>query len=90
MDYYINIASYYGGPAQVQQYAGGTSYQFVGEVPFSVVADGIDVGVPLSLVGNDDGHMYFRVSSLSYLGGNAFSATLDYMPDRGVPYVIVQ
>jgi hypothetical protein len=32
----------------------------VGTAPISVVADGVDITIPLSMLGNDDGRMLFR------------------------------
>lgn len=91
LDYIIDMgSSYYAGQARVSRFVGGTQYQAVGTVPISVVADGIDVGIPLSLMGNDDGRVNFRVISSYYLGGDGFSTILDYMPDTGVPAGVVQ
>jgi hypothetical protein len=91
LDYIIDMgSSFYAGQARVSRFVGGTEYQAVANVPISVVANGIDVGVPLSLIGNDDGRMNFRVISSTYLGGNGFSTILDYMPDRTVPGAVVQ
>lgn len=91
LDYIVDMgSSFYGGQAQVSRFIGGTQYQAVGNVPISVVADGIDVGIPLSLIGNDDGRLDFGVITSFYLGGNGFSTILDYMPDRGVPAGVVQ
>lgn len=91
LDYIINMGSlFYGNQAQVMRFVGGTQYQVVGNVPISIVADGIDVGIPLSLIGNDDGRLNFRVIASSQLGANSFSTILDYMPDRGVPAAVVQ
>ena len=50
----------------------------------------IDVGIPLSMVGDDDGRLNFRVIAASYLGGNAFTAILDFMPDRGAAGIVVR
>lgn len=91
LDYIVDMgSSYYGGQAQVLRFVGGTQYQLVGTVPISVGVDGIDVGIPLSLIGNDDGRLNFRVISSGYLGGDGFSTILDYAPDRGRPGAVVQ
>jgi hypothetical protein len=91
LDYIIDMgSSFFGGEARVSRFVGGTQYQTVGTAPISVVADGIDVGIPLSLIGNDDGRLNFRAITSSYLGGNGFSTILDYMPDREVPAGVVQ
>lgn len=90
VDYVIDMgSSFYAGQARVTHFVGGT-YQTVGTVPISVISTGIDVGVPLSLLGSDDGRMKFRVSAAYYLGRNGFSTPLDYMPDQGTSAAVVQ
>ena len=55
----------------------------------SVVADGMNVTVPLTLLGNDDGRLNFRVQSLIQL--TTISAIpFDDMPDVGLSPGIVQ
>jgi hypothetical protein len=91
LDYIVDMgSSYYAGQARVSRFIGGTQYQPVGTAPISIVADGIDVGIPLSLIGNDDGRLNFRVISSGFLGGNGFSTILDYMPDIGRPAAVVR
>ena len=58
-----------------------TGYTVVGTVPVSVVADGCDVAVPLSLLGSDDGRFDFRVRVLSQ---PALPLVLDVLPDIGL------
>jgi hypothetical protein len=90
LEYLIDMgSSFYAGQARVSRFIAGT-YQTVGTVPVSVISSGSDVGVPLSLVGNDDGRMNFRVLAAYYLGRNGFSTPLDYMPDQGVRAAVVQ
>jgi hypothetical protein len=55
-----------------------------GSVPVTVVADGMIVTVPLSLLGNSDGRMAFRVESLVLL--TTISAIpFDDLPDLSLP-----
>jgi hypothetical protein len=61
-----------------------TSYTVVGTVPVSFVADGCDVTVPLSLLGDDDGRFDFRVRVYAE---PALPIVLDFMPDVGLAHV---
>src|SRR5262245_14333562 len=91
LEYIIDMgSSFYAAQARVSRFVAGTQYETVGTVPVSVISNGIDVGVPLSLIGNDDGRMKFRVFATYYLGRSGFSTILDYMPDRGVSAPVVQ
>jgi len=92
LEYIVNMgSSYYGEEAEVQRFSGGDpAYRRVGTVPITRVGDGIDVGIPLSMLGDDDGRLTFRVVSSYYLGGNGFTGILDYMPDRGSPGAVVR
>jgi hypothetical protein len=68
--------------AYVFRFAGPTPPFFViaGRVSIMALADGINVSVPLSLLGNDDGRLNFRIQSLVQL--TTISATpFDDMPD---------
>lgn len=91
IDFIVNLGpTFYAGQAQVSRFSGGTQYQLVGSVPVSFVADGMDVGIPLSLLGADDGRMNFRVIASSQVSTIGFSTILDYMPDIGRPAAVVQ
>ena len=57
-----------------------TGYTVVGTVPVSFVADGCDVAVPLSLLGNDDGRFDFRVRVYAE---PALPLVIDSVPDIG-------
>ena len=57
-----------------------TAYTVVGTVPVSFVADGCDVAVPLSLLGNNDGRFDFRVRVYSE---PALPVVIDVLPDNG-------
>ena len=94
LEYIVNMGSpLNAGQAQVFRFVGGagTGYQLVNvPLPVTVVADGIDVSIPLSVIGNDDGRMTFRVVTSVHLGGNTSTGILDYMPDSGAPAGVVQ
>jgi hypothetical protein len=91
LEYIVNMgSSYYGEEAEVLRFSGDPGYRRVGTVSISRVGDGIDVGIPLSMLGDEDGHLAFRVISSYYLGGNGFTGILDYMPDRGAPGIVVR
>ena len=48
--------------------------------------DQIRVVVPMSLLGNADGHMNFKIACFQWLGQQPpTSSVLDYMPDLGAP-----
>jgi hypothetical protein len=60
-----------------------------GSVPVTVVTDGMNVTVPLSMLGNGDGRMAFRVESLVLL--TTISAIpFDDLPDLSLPPPRVQ
>jgi len=58
-----------------------TAYTVVATVPVTFVADGCDVAVPLSLLGNDDGRFDFRVRVYSQ---PALPLVIDMLPDNGL------
>jgi hypothetical protein len=58
-----------------------TAYTVVGTVPVDFVADGCDVAVPLSLLGNDDGRFDFRVRVYAQ---PALPLVIDVLPDNGL------
>ena len=59
---------------------GTTGYAIVGTVPVSFIADGCDVAVPLSVLGNDDGRFDFRVRVYAE---PALPLVIDSLPDIG-------
>jgi hypothetical protein len=56
------------------------------DVPVSFVTDGVSVTVPLSMIGNDDGRLNFRI--LAY--GDPNLAGGDVMPDDNLPPAHIQ
>jgi hypothetical protein len=59
-------------------------FSAVGSVPLSFVLDGMQVTVSLSLLGNDDGRMSFRLNS-NVLVTPLTSVVFDFMPDNNLP-----
>ena len=79
IEYHVFIFPAAGKGADVARTT-STGYTVVGTVPVSVVADGCDVAVPLSLLGSDDGRFDFRVRVLSQ---PALPLVIDVLPDIG-------
>ncbi len=44
---------------------------------------GMDVTFPLSMIGNDDGHLRFKILSYNHVSGNTFTAVLDQASEIG-------
>jgi hypothetical protein len=64
----------------------GEGFTTVGTVPVSFSTDGMSVVIPLSLLGNDDGQMTFRVEVQTQLtSAPTYTAVLDWMPDTTLP-----
>jgi hypothetical protein len=85
VDYIVSMGDGQGNQALVGKYTGPLNFSTVGNVPVSFMADGMMVAVPLSLLGNADGRMNFRVISFIHLPGMLTSAALDSLPDSGLP-----
>jgi hypothetical protein len=75
-----------GNRAWVLKFGAVTPGQFaiISTVPVTVLADGMNVTVPLSLLGTTDGRINFRVESLIQLT-TISAAPFDDMPDVGLP-----
>ena len=58
-----------------------TSYRVIGTVPVSFVADGCEVAIPRSLLGDEDGRFDFRVKVYAQ---PALPLVLDVLPDNGL------
>ena len=56
----------------------------VGSVPVAFVTDGMQVTVPLSLLGNDDGRLNFQMSAYVLVAPST-TVLFDFMPDGNVP-----
>jgi len=57
----------------------------VGVAPITFLANGMQVTVPLSLLGNADGRMFFDVSSYVFFAPPLTSVVFDFMPDQNLP-----
>lgn len=80
IDYHVSVFSAGGKGADVARTT-PTADAVVGTVPVSFVADGCDVAIPLSLLGNDDGRFDFRVKVYAQ---PALPLVLDVLPDIGL------
>ena len=64
----------------------GVGFTTVGTVPVTFSPDGMDVVIPLALLGNDDGQMTFRVEVQTQLTPTpSYTPALDWMPDTTLP-----
>ncbi len=57
----------------------------LGDVTPAFVSDGMQISIPLSMLGNDDGQMGFRVLSASYDGVRKDLGGVDLAPNDGLP-----
>ena len=79
-EYLVNMHS-----AQLLHYNGTcNSFSFVSSLAVSIVADGYDVTVPLSSLG-DDGLLNFKVLAAGRFAGGGTTGVLDVMPNVGLP-----
>ncbi len=95
VEYLINMGSDYyrtqADQAEIMRYAGTpNSFTHVGYVPVTYVDNGMDVTIPLSIIGNDDGRLNFKVTCDTQISPGGFTGVLDTMPDIGLPPGIVQ
>jgi hypothetical protein len=56
----------------------------IGLVPLTLAADGMQVTVPLSLLGNDDGRLNFQMSAYVMVAPQT-PVVVDFMPDSNLP-----
>ena len=81
MDYIVEID---GTQARVLRYTGTLNhFTLAGTAPVTVAPNGLDTAIPLSLLGNNDGQMNFKVVTFSQISGG-FTGVLDYMPNVGL------
>jgi len=73
----------------VSRLVGGGRYELAGTVPIRTVPDGVDVVVPLSLLGKHVVPGSFRVTTSVRVDDDAISPILDSMPDMGTPAAVV-
>jgi hypothetical protein len=84
-EFLVNMGGDLGANAEVLQYQGTcNSFGFVGNGTVTFVTDGMDATVPLSLLGNSDGRLNFKVVISEQIGVNSFTGVLDYMPNVGL------
>lgn len=63
----------------------GSTVTKVGTVPVEFPSATVSkVTIPLSLLGNDDGRLAFKIESSQILSGTSLSGALDYMPNIGL------
>jgi len=86
-DYIVEMGgSNYGSLAYVYKYTGPpiNTFTFIGSKTVQFFSDGMDVSIPLSMIGNDDGLLNFKVVSQVDLGGGGYTGIADVMPDAGL------
>jgi hypothetical protein len=78
--------------AQVSRLGGGVSTPVVSVPATFPTADQVRFVVPLSLLGNDDGRMAFRVEAMQWVDDPAIVNTgaIDWMPDLTRPQALVR
>jgi hypothetical protein len=86
-DYVINAVAPRGSTQAVVLRAVGNVYQFVPAGAAAVTfpaSNQMRVTVPLSVLGNDDGRMKFKVTAAQYLSDTTTTGITDFMPDAGL------
>lgn len=79
VDYYVFVFPSGGRGADVAR-ATANTYTVVGNVPVNYGANGSDLSVPLSMLGNDDGRFDYLVRAYSE---EALQTIIDVMPNQG-------
>lgn len=74
-DYLFATANVSNGPHIERRNAAGTAWETVGPVTAQYLADGMNITIPMSMLGNDDGRMNVRVFSYQ-----KFNAAEDFAP----------
>lgn len=86
VDYIVSMGDGQGKQALIGKYGGSLAkFDPVGHAPVTFQADGMTAAVPLSLLGNSNGKLNFRVQSFVHVQGSPTSGVLDVMPDLGRP-----
>jgi len=84
VEYMVDIRSTcYGDRARIRQFGGVDRWEDIGTAPVAFPRDGMDVRIPLSLLGGT-GRLNFKVVTSSELSHCAWTGILDYMPDIGL------
>jgi len=83
-DFALDLAAATGTAAVLQAASGAVPFQPAGQIPIVFLQDGMQVNVPLQMLGNASGAMTFRIRS--YVLANPMpSITADTMPDMRLP-----
>jgi len=80
-DYQIKIGATLGANATVTKYF---PVKNMGTFPITILNDGYDVSIPLSVFDYDQDGLNYKVIVQSHLFDNAFTGIVDYMPDLGL------
>lgn len=86
-EFIVNMGADLGATAEVLQYQGTcNSFAAAGSGTATLVTDGIDASVPLSVLGGSNGRLNFKVVASEQLESSpgSFTGVLDYMPDVGL------
>ncbi len=89
-EYLLNMGStcQQSGKTYIYKYAGTVNnFDFVGSLDTTFSANGMEVTVPLSMLGNDDGKMNFKVTAARELLPDnpcGYTGVTDYMPNLGL------
>jgi hypothetical protein len=91
-DYVINaVAPRNSAQALILRATGNYQFATAGTASVSFPsANQVRVIVPLSLLGNDDGRMKFKVACSQYLTDTTVTGITDFMPDVGLPSGVVR
>jgi len=81
-------SAYYGGNATVQATTSG--FPVIGFSPIAFYDDGLLTIIPLTLLGNDDGRLNYKLTSQQQVDANSFSGILDVASDVGSPVGLSQ
>lgn len=88
-DYLVLMGSAGSTPARVYSYNGTcNSFTQVGTVPVTPLTNGYRVTVPLTMLGNDDGRLNFKVVSALQVDGG-YTGIRDVMPNIGTAAAVV-
>ena len=82
VDYVISLGDGQGDTALIGRYGGSpATFVSVDRVPVVFMADGMDVSLPLALLGNPSGRMTFRVMTFIHVPNTQTTGVIDVLPD---------
>ena len=94
VDYFVRPVSIPGTgisttQARVARFVSFNSFQTVGTVPITQLADGLEVRVPLTLIGDTDRSLNFKVTAFGLVdqGPPSFTTIRDSAPDFAAPAI---